>query len=178
MEKKCWKIQGNISVWKVGTMVLWSYWQNVFITVRERSCEKVVFSQVFVILFNGRGSPCDHYPWCLRPHCTTPHSLSHIRPGTPGDLLKPVYLCTPIETTSGSGLWSTYDFQRAVRILLECFLVPCKLTKACYHCDTLCAHVLICAVHNVIQSKIIWPSRLFSYDLILRDCSWAWTFCT
>ena len=87
-------------------------------------------------------------------------------------------LCTPLGTTSGSGLWSTYDFQRAVRILLECFLVPCKLTKACYHCDTLCAHVLICAVHNVIQSKTIWPSRLLSCDLILRDYSWAWTFCT
>ena len=62
MEKNAGKFKEIFQSGKVGTMILWPNCQNVFITVRERSCEKVVFSQVFIILFNGRGSPCDHYP--------------------------------------------------------------------------------------------------------------------
>ena len=54
-------------------------WKQRIFTARQRSCVKVMFSQVSVILFR-RGVPCDHYPWCKGPHCTVspnmgPHCL-------------------------------------------------------------------------------------------------------
>ena len=40
-----------------------------------------MFSQVCVCLSTG-GSPCDHYPWCIGPHCTG--SSRHETWGPPG----------------------------------------------------------------------------------------------
>ena len=63
-----------------------------FITIRQRSCGSVMFLQMCVWLVH-RGSPCDHYPWCIGPHCTAP-STSDLRipptpwtsdPGPPGN---------------------------------------------------------------------------------------------
>ena len=65
MEKKnAGKFKEIFQSGKVGTMILWSICQNVFITVRQRSCEKVVFSQVFVIhsVQWEEVLQCDHYP--------------------------------------------------------------------------------------------------------------------
>ena len=41
-----------------------------FVTARRRSCEKVMFSVVFVCLSVHRELPCDHYPWSIGPHFT------------------------------------------------------------------------------------------------------------
>ena len=38
------------------------------ITARQRSCGKVMYSQVCVSV--DRGLPCGCYPWCIGPHCT------------------------------------------------------------------------------------------------------------
>ena len=66
--------------------------QVVLITARQRSCGKLVFSQVSVILF--RGVPYDHYPSCIGPHCTAhsqprPCPPYHIKQGPLAQSLSP-----------------------------------------------------------------------------------------
>ena len=53
---------------------IWTNWQDksvqsAIFTVRQRNCGKVIFSVMCLCLFT-RGFPCDHYPWCIGPHCT------------------------------------------------------------------------------------------------------------
>ena len=47
-------------------------WPTIF-TARQVSCGKVMFSVMSIcqsgILPTGRAIPCDHYPWCIGPHC-------------------------------------------------------------------------------------------------------------
>ena len=105
------------------------------------------------------GSPFDHYPWCIGPHCAAPpprHKTwgppipvlppQDMRPGNPSHTPTPssptsdiwwplletcsnLYIrphCTatpPPRETTGSCLRNYGQRKRAVRILLECFLV-------------------------------------------------------
>ena len=39
---------------------------------------KVMFSQAFVCSQGGGSSPCDHYLWCIGPHCTYPSPTTDI----------------------------------------------------------------------------------------------------
>ena len=42
------------------------YYQHILL-----ACGKVIFSYVFACQsVSPQGSPCDHYPWCIGPHCT------------------------------------------------------------------------------------------------------------
>ena len=110
-----------------------------FITVRQRNCGKVMFSQVCVCLSVHGDSSCDHYPWCIGPHSTGPHETSDMGPTGPGPLLvtsgghhwRPVQACS-LENTPG--YWhlvakSRMVGKRAVCILLECFLVYLEFSK-------------------------------------------------
>ena len=107
-----------------------------------------MFSVVSVSQFVHKGrSPCGPYPWRNGPHWTghshapprhqtwdpsKPHP-PHIRPGTPlivtsgGHHWRRVQIYSfedPLAATSNSGYWSLNGRRkRAVRILLECFLV-------------------------------------------------------
>ena len=64
-----------------------SYYSNVLwketVTARQRSCGKVMFSVVSVHhSVHGGGFPCDHYPWCIRHHCSGPYPPSQAPPPT------------------------------------------------------------------------------------------------
>ena len=98
----------------------------------------------------GVGYQCNHCQWCIGPHCTghlTPHPTHDIRYGPPpwtSDMGPPAL--APLLVTSGDHYWdlfklvhlrthplSPYPFtstdisrtvsKRAVRVLLECFLL-------------------------------------------------------
>ena len=97
-----------------------------FITARQRSCGKIMFSVVSVCqsFCPGGWVLCDHYPWCIGPHHTgnlpspalmyspLPHSTGHIQTCTtwtslyrnpPPDIFKLIQLgllCTAIQPCS------------------------------------------------------------------------------
>ena len=82
--------------------IAWKPLKKPFIIAHQRRCGMVMFSVVCVCqpvyLYNVGGSPCDHYPWCIGPHCT--------RPAVPPLL---IYLWSSLETspnlfTSGHSL--------------------------------------------------------------------------
>ena len=88
---------------------------NQVITAHQRSCGKVMFSQLCVCLF-VRGWPCDHYPWCIGPHCTAyPHPQLLRMVTITADLFKLVHwtrLCSTAQPTQTSGdHQSTYSWQ-------------------------------------------------------------------
>ena len=120
---------------------------DFFVTTRQRSCGKVMFSIVSVrhcVHSKGEGAPCDHYPWCIGPHCITP-SAHYLTPPRTWDLT--VFLPSPTSDiwwpslktcsnlfTSGPPpppvlTWHLVTIEarkaskRPIRILLECFLV-------------------------------------------------------
>ena len=49
-------------------------------------------------------SPCDHYQWCIGPHCTCPWTSLDIRPGTPSalDLAPPPWIPWPPHIRPGT----------------------------------------------------------------------------
>ena len=109
------------------------------ITRRQRSCGKVMFKSCLSIIHSvHRAVPCDHYPWCIGPHCTDPCPFctgTHLCTGfTPrSDIWWPRQdTCSnlftwgsPMVLTSGGGYCRSIYSQckQAVCILLECFLV-------------------------------------------------------
>ena len=74
------------------------------ITARQRSCGKVMFSYVSVSL-STRRSPCDHWAWCLGPHCTGTLSSSDTRPGLPPPAPRHQTLACPLATD----IWYTLE---------------------------------------------------------------------
>ena len=51
-------------------LLIYLWWKLWICYRRQRRCGKVMFSLLSVCSWGG--SPCDHYPWCIRPHCTAP----------------------------------------------------------------------------------------------------------
>ena len=120
------------------------YFLNLNCYCRQRSCGKVIFSVVSVLILPGGEGLflCDHYPWCITPHhtetCPPPQSQLPLCTGTPPDLSllvtsggqdwRPVQTCSLEDPHYqcwhlAASCWSTYGGWAAVRILLECFRV-------------------------------------------------------
>ena len=99
-------------------------WANF--TAHQRSFGKVMFSQVSLCHSVNRGFPCDHYPWCIGPHCTwspcpvpqhgtslyrdptsSRHGTSLYRNPSPSDILWPsLEICSNLFTSGPPGFTS------------------------------------------------------------------------
>ena len=111
----------DVWVWAIRTFVVLQIY-FMYRLPRELR-EGIVFSH-----FVHRGVPCDHYLWCIGPHCTDPHSghgTSLDWTSTPllmtsgGHHWRPVQTCSlqepPLPTATGTDIWSLLKYVRLVQ---------------------------------------------------------------
>ena len=137
-----------------------SYWNaflfQMFVTARQRSCWKVTFQSCLSISYSVHSGGVPMWPLTMMhwislysPPPALVRTSRHQTWDTPFDPVpvpaQPEHYICPLLVTSGGGYWSTHGrWKRAVRILLERFLVS-NLWTALFLADY---HI----TRNVLQS--------------------------